>query len=55
MFDDLPVWIVVAWDDDVTDEAVEEKAIEMASKSDTILTIGIKFCRLVEGTRRNSP
>ena len=30
MFDDLPVWIVDSWDD-VTDKAVEEKAIEMAS------------------------
>jgi glycoprotein-N-acetylgalactosamine 3-beta-galactosyltransferase len=34
MFDDLPVWIVDAYED-VTDKAVEEKAIEMASKSDT--------------------
>jgi hypothetical protein len=41
MVDDLPVWIVDAWDDDVTDKTVEEKAIEMASKSDTALTIGI--------------
>ena len=34
MFDDLPVWSVDSWEE-VTDAAVEEKAIEMASKSGT--------------------
>ena len=34
MFDDLPVWIVDEWAE-VTDKAIEEKAIEMASKSET--------------------